>query len=93
MTRREPLLPPVRPAVESSEGCRVRLAGDGWTMTEVIRTIGSLSGRVMIDLTESRDGEYLTMRGTPAAMLAVIEMLPVDPEDSERIRRRYLDLR
>lgn len=93
MAPRDSLRPPVRPAVESAEGCRVRLTGDGWTMTEVIRTLGKLSGQVMIDLTELSDGEYLTMRGTPAAMLAVIEMLPVDPEDSARVRRRYLDLR
>jgi hypothetical protein len=72
-----------------TDGIRVRLEGSDWTVTEVLRTIGNHAERVLIDLSEESDGEYLTLRGTPRAMYAVISMLPVAPDDQVRFRRKF----
>jgi hypothetical protein len=74
-----------------TDGIRVRLEGDDWTIAEVLRTVGPLAERVLIDLSGGADGEYLTLRGTPRSMQAVLAHLPVAPEDELRFRRKFAD--
>jgi hypothetical protein len=78
-------------AAQLTDGVHVKLIGTDWTITEVLRTVGEAGEKCLIDLVRDQKADYVALRGTPRNMLAVIDQLPVAPDDLVRIRRKYAD--
>ena len=76
----------------SREGCDVRLKGDDWTVTEVLRSLGELTKRVTIEVREMNDGTHLLASGSPEALIGVLMSMPVVGVDRDRVLRRILPM-
>jgi hypothetical protein len=74
------------------EGCDVRLVGEDWTVTELLRSLGELSKRLTLELREFKDGPHMIASGSPEAVLAAVVLLPVIGTDRDRVIRRLLPL-
>lgn len=83
--------PPVQ-TTSGREGCDVRLKGDGWTVTEVLRSLGDLSKKIQFDLREMRDGTHLVATGSPESLVGMLMSMPVIGADRDRVIRRLLPL-
>lgn len=68
-------------------GCRVRLQGTDWTRRELARMIGDVGDDLTADLVLGSDGTAVVLRGKVRYIWAVLHVLPVYPEDRERVRR------
>lgn len=71
------------------DGVFVHLRGTEWTITEIIDTLGPISDSMLIELHHDSRGEAVALRGSPADLAAAIELLPLQPDDLVRLRRKY----
>jgi hypothetical protein len=74
------------------EGCDVRLIGEDWTMTELLRSLGELAKRLTLEMRDFNDGTHMIASGSPEAVLAAVVLMPVVGMDRDRVIRRLLPL-
>lgn len=72
-----------------SDGIFVHLRGTEWTVTEIIDTLGPRADSLLIELHTDNRGEAVALRGNPADLAAAVELLPLQPDDLVRLRRKY----
>jgi len=75
------------------EAVTLRLRGTGWTSAEVRRQVAEVRGIATVEVRLSGAGEVLTATGTPAALLRLIERVPVEIHDKLRVEHRLKTLR
>jgi hypothetical protein len=66
----------------------VELEGSDWTIAEVRRTLGAISGLDLLEVSNDGGSEYLVIAGRPVAVGAAVNALAVQPRERSRVLTR-----